>query len=136
MDSWDRTHDWIVNRIFHERARLTIRFNGNSPTVSELIAIRKCLPQFRHVPPTQLRASIGNSRQLELGEMPTREARQISEAARIEGLDASVENASFISYLAEDRTMGGAWLIEDYQEACRLAESMIAAGVPVRDIEA
>jgi hypothetical protein len=46
------------------------------------------------------------------------------------------ESASFVSYLPYDRTTGCAWLIEDDAEATAIAQAMLAAGVPVQDVEA
>jgi len=135
MHSWDRSHDWVVQRYYYDLTRVAIRFEGGSPTVAELLAARRCLPQFRDTPPAELRASIGIAGSLSLGEMPTREARRLAEAAEAAGLDVVMDNASFISYLPYDRTAGCAWLIEDDAKARSIAEAMIAAGVPLQEVD-
>jgi hypothetical protein len=61
---------------------------------------------------------------------------RLVEAARGAGLGVLAENVSFISYLPYDRTTGCALLIEDDAEARSVAEAMIAAGVPVQEVEA
>jgi hypothetical protein len=58
------------------------------------------------------------------------------ESATAEGLDVVAESASFTSYLPYDKTTGCAWLIENDAECQAVAEAMIAAGVPVRDVQA
>ena len=136
MVSWDRTHDWVVQRYYNDLTRVTIRFPQGTPSVNELIAVRRSLPQFRDTPPAELRAAIASTGSLPLGEMPTREAMRLIEAAREAGLSVLAENVSFISYLPYDRTTGCALLIEDDAEARSIAEAMIAAGVPVQAVEA
>ncbi len=73
---------------------------------------------------------------LDLGVLPTPAARQLIEEAQAEGLAVVGEIASFVSYLPYDRTIGCAWLIEDHAEALSVAQAMLAAGVPVKNIEA
>jgi len=64
------------------------------------------------------------------------EARWLIEVAREAGLSVLAEKVSFISSLLYDQTTGCALLIEDDAEARRVAEAMIAAGVPVQAVEA
>jgi hypothetical protein len=136
MLPWDHTHDWVVQRYYNDLTRVTIRFGHGTPTLTELLAVRRCLPQYRNTPPAELRVSFGSTVTLPLGEMPTREALRLAEAAEATGLDVVAENASFISDLPYDRTTGCAWLIEDDVDARLVAEAMIAAGVPIQEVEA
>jgi hypothetical protein len=136
MVSWDHSHDWVLQQHFHDLRRVTICFEQAAPSVSELVALRRSLPQLQDKPPTELRAAIASKGSLALTEMPTREALPLIEAARAAGLNVLVENVSFISYLPYDRTTGCAWLIEDDAEARSVAEAMLAAGVPVQVVEA
>jgi hypothetical protein len=136
MPTWDRSHDYVLQRFWNELVRVTIRFKNSSPSVAELAAIRRCLPQFRDTAPASLRKSIGDSQTLALGEMPGRLARQLIEILAAEGLEVVAQSASYVSYLPFDRTTGCAWLIEDEAEAMAVAKEMMAAGVPVHDIEA
>jgi len=55
---------------------------------------------------------------------------------KAEGLITVAENASFVSYVPFDRTTGCAWIIEDWNEARAVVESMIAAGIPVVEVQA
>jgi hypothetical protein len=82
MLTWDRSHDYVLHRFWNDLTRVTIRFRDAPPSVQELVALRRCLPQFRDVAPATLLSQIGDSRQLSLGELPTAEARSIIEAAR------------------------------------------------------
>lgn len=136
MLTWDRSHDYVLHRCWNDLTRVTIRFQGLPPSVRELAAIRRCLPDFRNVAPAAVRGRVGNSRELSLGVLPTPEARRVIEAAQAEGLEVIGESASFVSYLPFDRTTGCAWLIEDDAEAAAVARAMLADGVPVQDVEA
>jgi hypothetical protein len=136
MLNWDRSHDYVLHRFWNDLTRVTIRFQDAPPSVHELAALRRCLPQFREVAPAALRGQIGESRDLSLGVMPTPEARSVIEAAQAQGLEVVAESASFVSYLPYDRTTGCVWLIEDGGEAAAVAQAMLQEGVPVQDIEA
>jgi hypothetical protein len=133
--AWDRSHDWVLERFWHDRTRVSILFRQGKPSVAELAAVRRCLPQLRDMAPASLRDLIGDSGELRLGEMWTPDARRLIEAAQRQGLEVSAEDASFISYLPYDRTTRCAWLIEDDAEAAAVAQAMLAAGVPVQEVE-
>src|SRR5262245_62074562 len=135
MLTWDRTHDYVLHRVWNDLTRVTIQFRNAPPSAQELVALRRCLPQFRDIAPATLRSQIGDSRQLSLGELPGPEARSVIEAVQAQGFDVVAESASFLSYLPYDRTTGCAWLIEDETEAAAVAQAMLQEGVPVQDIE-
>jgi hypothetical protein len=137
MPAWDRTHDWVLERLWNDRTRVAIQFRQAPPSVAELAAVRRCLPQFQHMAPAVARAVIGDSGVLSLGDLPSPEARQLIEAAEAQGLRVVAEGAPFVSYLPFDRTTGCAWLIEADAEATAAAQAMLAAGAPVRgEVEA
>src|SRR4051812_39916329 len=136
MLTWDRSHDYVLHRFWNDLTRVTIKFRNAPPSVQEMVAVRRCLPQLRDVVPATLRSQIGDSQQLSLGEMPTPEARGVIEAAQAQGLDVVAESASFVSYLPYDRTTGCAWLIEDDAEAAAVARAILQDGMPVQDTEA
>jgi hypothetical protein len=136
MLNWDRSHDWVLQRYWNDLTRVTIQFRQGPPSVAELAALRRCLPQYRHTPPAKVRAMVPASGVLNLGVMPTRQARELIGVAQAEGLEVVAESASFVSYLPYDRTTGCAWLIEDDVEALAVARAMQAAGISVVDIQA
>jgi hypothetical protein len=133
---WDRTHDWVLHRHWDDLTRVTIRFPTGKPSLAELVAVRHCLPQFRYLAPAAVQETIGDRGELSLGVLPTSEANSIVEGAREEGLEVVTADASFVSYLPEDRTDGCVWVIEDEAQSQAVAKSMLAAGIPVQDEEA
>ena len=136
MLAWDRSQDWELARFWHDLTRVTIQFQKDTPSVTELVAIRRCLPQFRHLPPAEVRAAIGTSGALPVGVLPSPEARQLIRATEAAGLRAIAEGASFASYLPFNRTTSTAWLIEDAEELAQVVRAMLADRVPVRHVEA
>ena len=97
---------------------------------------RRCLPQFRDLSPAAVRAQVGQSGELPLGVLPSPEGRRLIEAVQGQGLRVVAEGASSVGYLPLDRTTGCAWLIENELEARAVVQAMLAAGVPVQDVEA
>jgi hypothetical protein len=136
MASWDRSHEYVVHRTFHERTQLTIHFAAGAPTVAELVAVRKCLPNFGNMNPSAFRALIGDTGSVSLGVLETRQAREIVKWAPTEGLKIVAENASFVTYRIHDVTLNCTLPLADEGELQSIAEAMIAAGVLVSTIEA
>jgi hypothetical protein len=134
MIHWDSTHDWVLTRFESDRAELTVLFDEASPSLRELIALRRCLPEYRQLTPAAARDRAGTGGRVELGELPGPEARRLSEGLQQAGLRSELRNTSRISYLPVDRTTGAAMLIEDEGEARRVAEEMIRAGIPVEHL--
>jgi hypothetical protein len=133
MFEWDRSHDWVVHRFHLDRAELTVLFEAERPSLAELAALRRCLPEFRNVPPTTARDRARQKGRLEFGELHGPEARRLLGELRREGLRVELKTTSRVGYLPQDRTTGDALLIEDDVEARSLAEQMIESGVPVED---
>jgi hypothetical protein len=45
---WDRSHEYVIERFFHEQARVTVQFASQSPNVAELMALRRLVNCFSH----------------------------------------------------------------------------------------
>ena len=135
MAEWDQSHDWVVFCREWHRADLTIVFDTPRPSVHELAALRRCLPDFRDLPPAEALARAGTAGRMELPDLPGQDARRLAENLRQAGLKSVLRNTSAMSYLFMDETTGHALLVEDEHEAERLAREMMAAGVRVERIE-
>jgi hypothetical protein len=135
MLQWDRTHKWEIQRCSRHYARVAIVFKGPVPSRDELIALRKCLPRFRHVPPAELRATLGSSGSLHLGVMCCTEERRLVEAAQSHGLIVCSDDASYTEDIPVDLTTGEHWWIEDKNEVAIVVQAMIAEGVPISPVE-
>lgn len=135
MLEWDRSHDWVLERFWHDRTHVVIQLRQAPPSVAELVAVRRCLPQFRDMPPADLRAMIGDAGMLSLGVLPTAQAQQLIQAIEAQGLQVVTEDASRASYLPHNRTTQSARRIDDEAAAAALVREMLAAGVPVNNRE-
>ena len=135
MFEWDRSHNWVVHRFHLDRAELTVVFEAERPSLAELAVLRRCLPEFRNVPPATARDRAGKKGRLEFGELHGPESEAIARRrCGVRGCGSSSRDTSRVGYLPHDRTTGDALLIEDDEEGRRLIEQMIEAGVPVEDI--
>ncbi len=135
MADWERSHDWVLIKYNRNYTRIIIHFQQDKPSIGELLAVRRCLPQFSHDSPAKIRTLIIEAGGLFLDEMLSSDAVRVMEGIKGQGLNISVESRSFASYLPIDRTTGSALLIEDEFKKCRVVEEMIAAGVPIENNE-
>jgi len=83
--------------------------------------------------PANVMAAIGGSGLLELGSLPSMQARPLIARMQSEGLEVAAEGASYFAYLPENRTTGCATIIDDDDEARAFVQAMLEAGVPVVD---
>src|ERR1044071_8980233 len=104
MLTWDRTHDWVLERYCHDLTRVTIQFRQAPPSVEELVAVRQCLPQFRHMAPAAVRATIGASGVPQRAVLASPQARELIQTLEAAGLRVVAEGASRVFYLPYDCT--------------------------------
>lgn len=135
MTAWDRTRKWVLHRVQVKKRRLVVVFQQEGPSVKELMALRSLVAKYAQLPPPRLKSIIGLSRTLDIGGFAPAEAQRLKAKASELGLLLQEEATSHISYLPVDTSgcMDEALLICDDAEAERVAQEMIAAGVPVKD---
>jgi hypothetical protein len=131
MIDWERTHDWLLHCFAHDLAQLTILFDHDRPSLRELMALRKSLPEFGDLSPAAARERARAIGRVALEEMWGPEARRLAVRLQHAGLRTEIRNTSYISYLPIDRTTGAALLIEDEAESRRVTDEMLRAGIPV-----
>lgn len=131
MIEWNRSHDWEVRKVIQNRYRVTVCIEGASPSVVELMAVRCCLPEFRDLPPVNLRNAIAQSGGLVLEELGELEFQWLKRRLDAGGVRCRVEVESREPYVCVDRTTSTSLHMEDLEESRRVAEKMIASGVPV-----
>ena len=132
--NWNRTHDWIVERRYQHEIALVVIFNAAPPSIEELKLVRSLLPEFSNEPPGHLRQRIRDGR-LDIGVLSALAARAIITRAAALGLRVDSTASTRTSYVFEDRTAAAVLVVEDDGHAAQLASEMIAAGVPVREVE-
>jgi hypothetical protein len=124
----------MVERSHVQEIGLVLVFHTVPPSIEELKRVRSLLPELSNATPVDLRQRIRDGR-LELGVRPALEARAIISRAQSLGLRADSTTCLRTSYVFENRTTGAVLLVEDDAQAAQLANEMIAAGVPVREVE-
>lgn len=135
MSDWDRSHEYVLVRFVKERAHLELHFTPGAASSADLIAIRKGLPEFRHVSPAALRKHLGTSGHLDLGDHPRSVALERMAVLRQQGLTVSATEFTRVDHLIYDKTIRGVILIEDSVEKEEVVREMMAAGMPIRDQE-
>jgi len=134
---WDGSENWELNAFHRLQSELEIVFEGARPTPREILALRKLLPAYGDLPMQELKAKIGDSPRLALGEYRNSRAQQLLEAAQRLGLSINATDTSRTSYLAilvdEEEDGHLASVIEDDELAERITHRMLAAGVPVTE---
>lgn len=136
MTTWNRDDTWEVQRIFTERARLVVRIPQDGNRTSHLAALRRCSPELAVLAPSELLRLINDAGEIDLGDMAGRAARHLAGELEKQGASVKAINTSHTDFLPINRTSSSMWLIEDPVEARRIAEEMMAAGVPVVDVQA
>ncbi len=132
---WDGTEDWGLHKLFIEQTTVTVHLAGQTPSIQEIVALRKLLPEDRYLPPDEVRTAIGNNKTLELPIKQQPEASFLAERGRSLGLNISEEDTSYDYYLPVlrqgDPVVEYDWMMDDEALAQEIVSRMIAAGVPI-----
>jgi hypothetical protein len=132
--TWDPTRDWLIQRSHHYELALVVVFHSAQPSLEELTQARKLRPEFSNEPPTVFRRRIENGR-LDLGVLPAVEGRATAALASSLGLTLEPRATAQTVYLFKDRAASAFLIVEDQKESERIASEMLAAGVPMVDVE-
>jgi hypothetical protein len=132
---WDRTRDWLIQRSRHYDLATVVVFATAQPSMDELRRARKLRLEFSNESPATFRRRIDNGR-LDLGVAPREEGRALVTLAASLGLVVEHKATARTVYLFKTQSGPPGYLVvEDDADAERLATAMIAAGVPVVDVE-
>lgn len=134
---WDGSEPgWVLIRMNRETTLLTVEFQSDSPSPSEIKTLREVVPSFRCLSATEAFTRLRGTKFSEIGEFESREAQQITKACRLRGmklLERVIDHSDYLPF-NENRKSG---LIIDDNELCKkVCELAIRNGVPVKHIEA
>jgi hypothetical protein len=127
---WDRTDSWQVRRIHEPRKRLRAHISD----MSDLARVRTLMPELRDVSPAEIRARVRDG-ELDLGEHGQIIGTRLIAAAKKLGLRLTVETDEIVRHEFFNRTRNVTLHVDDADEAARVAEEMVAAGVPMTFVE-
>jgi len=131
---WDGSERWVVDRYFEDETVVRIFFSAGRPTVREVVAIRKLLPEYRDLPPGEVVRRLGSTGSMTVDAMSTARAGELTEHARLLGLVTETIDASHIGYMPiRLNDEGQPDLMRKYEDdevARRVCERMLREGVP------
>jgi len=125
MHTWDRK--LVVARQVQERAEITVYFKSNRPEPSEILALRPCHPGLRHMDPSKIRNSVGDSGRLRILDLDGPEAHELLRALRMAGFSAAIMTNKIDRYVPFDRRTAGPLAEEDWTR--ELTNEIVNAGL-------
>jgi len=131
----DPSHEWELVRHNRDQLALAVCFRGASPTTDEIAALRRVIPEYREKPAAEVVAAIRGIGQVDLGVRSGMEARRLMKNADLQGLKIVAKDASVTIWQPRDLTAQQALLLEDEEEAERIAAMLIEAGIRVVPVE-
>ena len=132
---WDGSEPgWTLRQLDHTVWRISFSFLGDGPTQSEILNLRKLLPEIRSTPVSALFTELrGRSTYRLLNDFGNIEMRTLMDSANELGLHASAEPVDRGGYTPVHPD-GSDIIIEDNDISVCVTEKMLAAGVPVTRI--
>jgi hypothetical protein len=132
---WDPSRDWVIHKRWRNTAHVAVVFREMPPRADYLRRVRRAFSELRDASPLELRSRIAPDGRPVIGERSGMELHAILERARAESLELDVTDTSRPSLSAIDRAAKSIWLICDDELGRITCEAMIAAGVPVIQVE-
>ena len=132
---WDADSQWRLLRRIEYRQRLVVRFAGDSPSTSEIRAVRELDPALGGLPAREALARLRNLAQVDLGEQPGLIARRLLEKAKSLGLDAILEDRSHSQILPVAEGEDEPWTTCDPGIEEEIVLRMLASGIDITEEE-
>ena len=128
--------DWLVQRIRHDRRRLTVILAASIAPTPWIARLRRLVPELVSQTPTDLLDQVRQNGQIELGVMAGRDAYRINESLLSNGFEVTVEDASDVVLFPINRAKGFATIIEGEAESDAFCRELIANRAPIQEVEA
>ena len=130
---WDGSDPgWTIQQRDESRARVSVVFETDSPSVNELKKLRQVFPTYRDVLPSTLKASLQGRNEYEIGDFKSSEVHEMASNCDEVGLVLRIEVYHSKTYLPVNEITSIALIIEDDDLAKAVAEHAIERGLPVR----
>jgi hypothetical protein len=126
---WDGSDEWGLMAIYNPQSSLKISFAGSQATIKEIIAVRKLIVAYQNTPAIEIKSLFQNKQEIDLGIMPSIEARRIIDRARQLNLEIIATDVSVTNYLPIHLKTNAGLIIEDDDLARRVIEKMLQSGV-------
>jgi hypothetical protein len=130
---WDGSEEWCLIAMYEHSSSLKIRFAGSQATIQEIIAVRKLIVAYQNTPASEIKSLLKDKQEIDLGIMPSIEARRMISKAKELTLEIIATDVSVTEYLPINPRTSMALIIEDNDLAKRVVEKMIKSGVTVTE---
>lgn len=128
--------EWVVQRIRHDRRRLTVILSVSDAPAPWIAMLRRLVPELVSQAPANLLDQVRQNGQIELGVMTGRDAYRINKSLRSNGFEVTIEDASDVVLFPVNRAKGFATIIENTTESDAFCRELIANGAPIQEVEA
>lgn len=134
---WDGTQPgWVILRINRQAISIEVCFAIGGPTLREVAAMRKAVPSFSAMPPSDAFAALKGRSRVNLGSFEGRVARRLCESCRMHGLVVEQAVADRSGQIPFNEISNQSLVIEDDLLAERICQRAIAQGIRVKHVEA
>jgi len=131
---WNPANGWTLSAHYHDCSRVRVHFNGK-PTLEELKIARAHLPFNPAFSLQEFFKRYSAAPEIDVGVMSTREAIHVANECKKAGLNVTLQDESYTSYLPFNSKTGMALIIEDDDQAQRVCKRMLENGIPITEIE-
>jgi hypothetical protein len=130
---WDGSEPgWTIQQRDESRARVSVVFETDSPSVNELKKLRQVFPGYSDIPLSELKASLQGRNDHEIGDFESSEVHEMASNCDKAGLVLRIDAYQHRTYLPVNEITSIALIIEDDDLAKAVAEHAIERGLPVR----
>ena len=128
---WDGSENWGLIQYNASLTKLEVHFVSDVPTVAEIIALRKLIPEYRNLPLKEIKLKLGSSGYLLLGTFSGHEAISIYYRGINLNLDMERHDVSTIYYQIIEQATETVLTIENKDLERRIAQTMLEHGIPI-----
>lgn len=133
---WDGSQPgWVLTRLCGNYVDVTLKFASTGPSAREVMAVRRCVSEFKTSPLSEVALRLRETQSLFLGRFESKEARKVAAACRYEHLPVLETIIDAPQYLPTNELTGMALVIEDDVLAEIVYAAAIQHGIPIRHVE-
>lgn len=134
---WDGSEPgWVLMHVSRQTVKLALVFEGTSPNVREVKAVRSVVPAYAALSASEALAKFRGAASIGLGEFECREGRRVAEACRRRSLVVQEEVRDRSGYLPFNENTKACLIIEDDVLSKQVCEEALSRGLRVKHVEA
>jgi hypothetical protein len=122
---WDGTQHWVLTEGIIPREVVYVHFKGDTPSMQELMALRKLLPEFQHMPVQALKKQLGNLKTLILGAYYPSESLHMVHRAMALDLKIEQQDQSYTGYIPYHPNTGSLLILNHLELLARIVDKLL-----------